>query len=108
MANSKADYLFYPAAGNLNATMARAMYDTGYKLKYLEYITAYGSDFIEVAGAGRRGRGQLDPLPAHRGGGLQPGDGALRRVDGPGRAGRAHRHVRRRRLGGDQGVLRRR
>ena len=34
VANSKADYLFYPAAGNLNATMARAMYDTGYKLKY--------------------------------------------------------------------------
>ena len=51
VANSKADYLFYPAAGSLNVTMARAMYDTGYKLKHLELISGYGSDFIEVAGA---------------------------------------------------------
>ena len=27
------------------------MYDTGYKLKQLELISGYGSDFIEVAGA---------------------------------------------------------
>ena len=55
VANSKADYLFYPAAGNLNVTMARAMHDTGYKLKYQEYITAYGSNFIPLAGAAAEG-----------------------------------------------------
>lgn len=55
VANSKADYLFYPAAGNLNVAMARAMYDTKYKLKYGEYITAYGSDFVDVAGPAAEG-----------------------------------------------------
>jgi ABC-type branched-subunit amino acid transport system substrate-binding protein len=55
VANSKADYLFYPAAGNLNTNMAKSMYDTGYKLKYGEYLTAYGSDFIEAAGVAAEG-----------------------------------------------------
>ena len=55
VANSKADYLFYPAAGNLNASMAKSMYDTGYKLKYGEYLTAYGSDFIDMAGPAAEG-----------------------------------------------------
>lgn len=55
VANSKADYLFYPAAGNLNASMAKSMYDTGYKLKYPEYLTAYGSNFIELSGQAAEG-----------------------------------------------------
>lgn len=55
VANSKADYLFYPAAGNLNAAMARSMHDTGYKLKFGEYLTAYGSNFIELAGEAAEG-----------------------------------------------------
>ncbi len=55
VANSKADYLFYPAAGNLNASMAKSMADTGYKLKYGEYLTAYGSNFIELAGSAAEG-----------------------------------------------------
>jgi ABC-type branched-subunit amino acid transport system substrate-binding protein len=55
VANSKADYLFYPAAGNLNAAMARSMEDTGYKLKFGEYLTAYGSNFIELAGSAAEG-----------------------------------------------------
>ena len=70
VANSKADYLFYPAAGNLNSTMARAMYDTGYKLKYLELISGYGSDFIEVAGkpAAERAVTWIRSLPTEEGG----------------------------------------
>lgn len=55
VANSKADYLFYPAAGNLNAAMARSMEGTGYKLKFGEYLTAYGSNFIELSGSAAEG-----------------------------------------------------
>jgi ABC-type branched-subunit amino acid transport system substrate-binding protein len=55
VANSKADYLFYPAAGNLNASMAKSMYGTGYKLKFPEYLTAYGSNFIELSGPAAEG-----------------------------------------------------
>ncbi len=55
VANSKADYLFYPAAGNLNASMARSMKDSGYQPKFAEYLTAYGSNFIELAGDAAEG-----------------------------------------------------
>jgi ABC-type branched-subunit amino acid transport system substrate-binding protein len=50
VANSKADYLFFLGAGNLNSSMAKSMYDTGYKPKFSEYLTAYGSTFIDLAG----------------------------------------------------------
>jgi ABC-type branched-subunit amino acid transport system substrate-binding protein len=50
VANSKADYLFFLGAGNLNSSMAKSMYDTGYKPKFSEYLTAYGSNFIDLAG----------------------------------------------------------
>jgi ABC-type branched-subunit amino acid transport system substrate-binding protein len=55
VANSKADYLFYPAAGNLNASMARSMKDSGYQPKFAEYLTADGSNFIELAGDAAEG-----------------------------------------------------
>ncbi|HJR23918.1 MAG TPA: ABC transporter substrate-binding protein, partial [Acidimicrobiales bacterium] len=55
VANSKADYFLFLGAGNLNTSMARALYDTGYKLKFSEFLTAYGSDFIEGAGPGAEG-----------------------------------------------------
>ena len=61
VANSRADYLFFLARPGANASMAQAMDDTGYKLKFHEYLTAYGSNFIELAGERRRGRHQLDP-----------------------------------------------
>lgn len=72
VANSKADYLFYPAAGNLNASMARSMYETGYKLKVGEYLTAYGSNFIELAGeAAEDGVSFSRALPSEEAGGNQ-------------------------------------
>jgi ABC-type branched-subunit amino acid transport system substrate-binding protein len=51
VANSKADYLLFVGAGNLNSSMARSMSDSGYKPKFSEYLTAYGSTFIQLAGA---------------------------------------------------------
>ena len=55
VANSKADYLFFPANDSLDASMARSMADTGYKLKFGEYLTAYGSRFIDLAGPAAEG-----------------------------------------------------
>jgi ABC-type branched-subunit amino acid transport system substrate-binding protein len=55
VANSKADYFLFLAAGNLNTSMARAIYDTGYKLKFEEFLTAYGTDFIDAVGPGAEG-----------------------------------------------------
>jgi ABC-type branched-subunit amino acid transport system substrate-binding protein len=50
VANSKADYFLFLGAGNLNVSMARSLRDTGYKPKFFDLLTAYGSDFIEAAG----------------------------------------------------------
>jgi len=56
VANSKADYLFFIGDTNSNASMARAMYDTGYKLKFSEIFTLiYGTSFIERAGGAAEG-----------------------------------------------------
>ncbi len=56
VANSGADYLFFLADGSISASMARAMYDTGYKgLKFAEYLQAYGSNFADLAGPGADG-----------------------------------------------------
>ncbi len=55
VANSKADYFLFLGAGNLNTSMARSIKDTGYKLKFNEYLTAYGSTFIAVAGDAAEG-----------------------------------------------------
>jgi ABC-type branched-subunit amino acid transport system substrate-binding protein len=56
VANSKADYLFFIGDTNSNASMARAMADTGYKLKFSEIFTLiYGTSFIERAGGAAEG-----------------------------------------------------
>lgn len=49
VANSKADYMFFLSEVGMSAGMAKSMYDTGYKLKFQEYIT-YDPKFIELAG----------------------------------------------------------
>lgn len=55
VANSGADYLFFLGGYSMNSNMAKSMYDTGYKLKYAEYYTAYGTNFIDLAGPAAEG-----------------------------------------------------
>ena len=55
VANSKADYFLFLAAGTLNTNMARSLKDAGYKPKFSDFLTAYGSDFIESAGDASEG-----------------------------------------------------
>jgi branched-chain amino acid transport system substrate-binding protein len=55
VANSKADYFLFLAAGTLNTNMARSLKDSGYKPKFSDFLTAYGSDFIEGAGDASEG-----------------------------------------------------
>jgi ABC-type branched-subunit amino acid transport system substrate-binding protein len=55
VANSGADYFIFLGALNLNSSMARSLHDTGYKLKFEEFLTAYGSTFIGDAGPGAEG-----------------------------------------------------
>lgn len=56
VANSRADYMFFIADINGEANMARALADTGYKLKYPEYYQfAYGTPFSEIAGSAAEG-----------------------------------------------------
>jgi ABC-type branched-subunit amino acid transport system substrate-binding protein len=49
VANSKADYMFFLSEVGQSAGMAKSMYDSGYKLKFQEYIT-YDDKFIGLAG----------------------------------------------------------
>ena len=56
VANSGANYLFFIGDANSNGGMARAMADTGYKLKVNEYfVFGYGGNFIERAGQASEG-----------------------------------------------------
>lgn len=55
VANSGADYLFFQHEAGASASMARSMVDTGYKLKFTEFVTAYGSNFVELAGSAAEG-----------------------------------------------------
>jgi ABC-type branched-subunit amino acid transport system substrate-binding protein len=55
VANSGADYLFFLSASSQDASMAQSMADTGYHLKFAEYLTAYGSNFLDLAGASGEG-----------------------------------------------------
>ena len=50
VANSGADYAYFLAAGNLNSSFARSMANTGYKLKFEEFVSAYDSDFVSEVG----------------------------------------------------------
>ncbi|MEX2293872.1 MAG: ABC transporter substrate-binding protein [Acidimicrobiales bacterium] len=56
VANSGADYLLFIGETNGNASMARSMADTGYKLKFAEYFSfAYGTSFLQNAGTAAEG-----------------------------------------------------
>lgn len=55
VANSGADYLVFVHASAPSAAMAKAMADTGHKLKFGEYLIAYGSNFAELAGSAGEG-----------------------------------------------------
>lgn len=56
VANSGADYLFFIGPTDANASMARSLADTGYKLKVSEYFTySYATKFVEQAGAAAEG-----------------------------------------------------
>jgi ABC-type branched-subunit amino acid transport system substrate-binding protein len=55
VANSKADYFIFLGAGNLNVSMTKSLRDTGYKPKFVDILTAYGSDFIQQAGDAAEG-----------------------------------------------------
>jgi ABC-type branched-subunit amino acid transport system substrate-binding protein len=72
VANSGADYLFYVYEQGASAAMARAVDDIGLELKYEEYIVAYGSQFIDLAGpAAAEGTSSwIDTLPIEDGGAL--------------------------------------
>ncbi len=69
VANSKADYLYFIYEQGASASMARSMAGTGYKPKFSEYIVAYGSKFIDLAGTAAEGATTwIDSLPAEDGG----------------------------------------
>jgi ABC-type branched-subunit amino acid transport system substrate-binding protein len=56
VANSGASYLFFVGDANANASMARAMANTGYQLKVHEVLVfGYGGNFIERAGDASEG-----------------------------------------------------
>lgn len=55
VANSGADYMLFLSDASYSASMARSMEDTGYELKYEEYLTGYGSNYIELAGGAAEG-----------------------------------------------------
>jgi ABC-type branched-subunit amino acid transport system substrate-binding protein len=65
VANSGADYLFFMAAPDQNTGMARSMAQSGYRPKFAEYATAYGSNFIAQAGSAAEGTiGWTSTLPS--------------------------------------------
>lgn len=69
VANSKADYLFFLHDQGGSASMARALVGAGYQPKFADYIVAYGSKFIELAGPAAEGAlSFIDTLPAEDGG----------------------------------------
>ncbi|MDQ2650827.1 MAG: ABC transporter substrate-binding protein, partial [Actinomycetota bacterium] len=69
VANSKADYLFFLHDQGGSASMARSLVNAGYKPKFADYIVAYGSKFIELAGPAAEGSTSfIDTLPAEDGG----------------------------------------
>jgi branched-chain amino acid transport system substrate-binding protein len=53
--NSGADYLLFVADGSLDASMARSLADAGADLMFAEYLVAYGTGFIDLAGSAAEG-----------------------------------------------------
>ena len=69
VANSKADYLFFLHDAGADAAMAREVDNAGYKLKFEEYLTSYGSNFIERGGQAVEGTTSwIRTLPSEDGG----------------------------------------
>ena len=55
VANSGADYLLFVSDAGQSASMAKSMRGTGHELKFEEYLTAYGTNFVELAGSAADG-----------------------------------------------------
>jgi ABC-type branched-subunit amino acid transport system substrate-binding protein len=55
VANSGADYLLFVSESTQSAAMAQSMADTHYQLKFQEYVTAYASNFMDLAGPAAEG-----------------------------------------------------
>lgn len=56
VANSEADYLFFIGDTTSNGSMAKAVEDTGYELRFAEYfVYAYETAFVELAGSAAEG-----------------------------------------------------
>ena len=69
VANSGAQYLFFLGADTHDAAMAQSMRGTGYKLLYEEYLTGYGSSYLDIAGAATEGTTSwIRSLPGEDGG----------------------------------------
>jgi ABC-type branched-subunit amino acid transport system substrate-binding protein len=69
VANSKADYMFFLHSAGADASMAQSMRATGYKLKFEEYLTAYGSNFIQLGADATNGTTSwIRTLPTEDGG----------------------------------------
>jgi ABC-type branched-subunit amino acid transport system substrate-binding protein len=80
VAASGADYLFFLGADTHDAAMARAMDGTGYELEFQEYLTGYGSNYLDIAGASAEGTTSwIRALPAEDGAGSHPELGAFLR-----------------------------
>jgi ABC-type branched-subunit amino acid transport system substrate-binding protein len=69
VANSGADFMYFVHSADASAAMARAMRDTGYDLMFADYTTAYGSEFIDLAGEAAEGSTSwIRTLPIEDGG----------------------------------------
>ena len=55
VANSHADYMLFLGGYEQNSSMATSMAGTGYKLKFADYYTTYGTKFIDQAGSAAEG-----------------------------------------------------
>lgn len=73
VANSGADYMLFISDATNDASMARSMANTGYKLKFAEYVTGYGSNYIELAGAAAEGTTSWIPNLPDEDGNTTPG-----------------------------------
>ena len=70
VANSEADYLFFLGAAEHDASMAQSIRDSGYTPMFEEYLTGYGSIYLELAGAAAEGTTSwIRTLPQEDGGG---------------------------------------
>ncbi len=55
VANSGADYMLFVSEVGADASMAKSMANTGYHLKFADYLTGYSPKFIDLAGDAAEG-----------------------------------------------------